>query len=529
MGFKLRDYQQNAISKINEMNASSAGVIALPTGAGKTVVFSKLSAMTKGRVLIVVPSKELREQAIEKLEATDSSLDIGSVQAKLDEVDSDIIVATRQSLTHKKSNRLERMIDKGKFEIVIVDECHNAVNQIKRIKDNVNSDVKFIGFTATPFNQDMTKVFDGIIFEKPLLEMIREGYLCEPKALYVHSDVDLSGVKTVAGEFNQKQLEQAVNTVDRNELLLNTYVKYAKDRKSTIIFASGIDHSNEIEKTFKDKGIECRSVDSTIDDDVRDEIIEDFKNGKLPVIVNVGILTTGFDCPRTDCIIYARPTKSKILYTQILGRGLRNCEGKEDCLVIDIVDVMKKHDLMSMSDIFGVKIEDGETVSEAMKNRENERLQYEQELKAKEQERLRLIEEQVKLFKMNMGNYFVDAYYDWFKCNNDTFALSETGNTHYVIEKNDEDFIVYKVVYDKQTKETEEVNSGDNLVELIEFVENKAIERYTSFTYRKAKWKHQAATDNQRKYARTANTKWDAHKYFVKSHIRTALWKYKNN
>ena len=153
--------------------------------------------------------------------------------------------------------------------------------------------------------------------------MINSKYLCEPKAIYVYSDVDLSNVKTVAGEFNQRQLEDAVNTENRNDIITDAYIKYASDRKSTIVFASGIAHARDICQSFKDKNIVCDYIDSTIEDTQRELVISNFKSGKLPVIVNVGVLTTGFDFEPTDCILMCRPTKSKILYTQIIGRGLR--------------------------------------------------------------------------------------------------------------------------------------------------------------------------------------------------------------
>lgn len=527
MSYNLRDYQNEAISTMRNLESGRSGVIALPTGSGKTVIFSDLSSKIDGRVLIVVPSKELREQAIEKLKAIDKDIDVGSVQANLDEVDSRIVVATRQSLTHKKSNRLERMIDSGKFEVVIIDECHNAVGQIKIIKENINSDVKFIGFTATPYNPDMNMVFDNIIYEKSLLDMIQEGYLCQPKAIYVHSDVDLSSVKTVAGEFNQKQLEEAVNTTDRNKLLVEAYKKYAKDRKSTIVFASGIDHSNEIANVFRDNNIKCKSIDSTVDDKTRDSIIDEFKSGKLPVIVNVGILTTGFDSPRVDCIMFARPTKSKILYTQILGRGLRNYEGKEDCLMIDVVDVMKKHDLVTISDIFGLPIKEGETPLQAKENRENERLEYEAEMKRKQEEKLRLMEEQIELFRVNMGLHFSEAYYDWFKCSEDTYAISENSDNHYVIERIETGFLVYKVIYNKEIKEIEVINEGRNLIELIDFVENESIKRFTSFSQKNARWKLDSATPAQRQWSPKSRTKWDVHLDFTPKNIKKMIWQHK--
>jgi len=510
---------------VDKNNLYVMGDFTVTHNSGKTVIMSAIANEIQDRALIVVQSSELREQTIEKLKNTNQDLDIGSVQASLDEVSNKIVIATRQSLTHSKSTRLERMVEYGDFELVFFDEAHQAVGQIRKIVDKLNSNIKVVGLTATPYNEDMRKVFDKIICEKSILEMINKNYLCEPKAKYVYSDTDLSNVKTVAGEFNQRQLEETVNNDNRNNIIVNAYLKYAKDRKSTIVFASGIDHARDISQAFNDSGIKCAYVDSTIEDDKREEIITSFKDGKLPAIVNVGILTTGFDHPSTDCIILARPTKSKILYTQIVGRGLRTAENKDDCLIIDVVDIVKKHDLMTMTDIFNVDIKDGETLSEAIereKKNEQERIERERVAKEKEQERLRLIAEQIKLFKTNMEDYFEDAYLDWFKCDDNTYALSVFSDYHYVIHKNiaESTFDLYKVDTTNKVNTKHYLSENENLVDLIEEAERYASRRYSTYLDRKAKWKHEDATYKQISWLKNQwwtkgkifKTKMDVHK-----------------
>ena len=332
--------------------------------------------------------------------------------------------------------------------------------------------------------------------------MINSKYLCEPKAIYVYSDVDLSNVKTVAGEFNQRQLEDAVNTENRNDIITDAYIKYASDRKSTIVFASGVAHARDICQNFKDKNIVCDYIDSTIEDTQRELVISNFKSGKLPVIVNVGVLTTGFDFEPTDCILMCRPTKSKILYTQIIGRGLRTSEGKQNCLVIDVVDIVRKHDLMTMTDIFGVEIKDQETLTEAIEREEKnkaEKLEREELAKQKEIERLALIAEELKLFKTNMNEYFGEAYYSWFKCDINTFALSITSDLHYTIYKNlqENSFELYMVDTTNRINTKDYISEDDNLINLIEEAEKYASRKYSTFLDRKAKWKYEPATQKQ--------------------------------
>lgn len=502
MAYELRPYQIEAVEAVKNLQSGFNGILSLSTGTGKTVIMAAIANETIGRVLIVVQSSELREQTIEKLYKTNPNLDVGSVQASLDEVSNKIVVSTRQSLTHSKSTRLERMSEHGDFELVFFDECHSSVGQIKKIVDKLNPSIKVVGLTATAFNPDMKKVFHGIIYEKYILEMIKDNYLCEPKAIYVHSDVDLSNVKTIAGEFNQRQLEDAVNTDNRNDIIVDAYIKYASGRKSTIVFASGIAHARDICQKFKDNNIVCDYVDSTIEDNQRELVINNFKSGKLPVIVNVGILTLGFDHPPTDCIMMCRPTKSKILYTQIIGRGLRTSEGKENCLVIDVVDIVRKHDLMTMTDIFDVEIKDGETLSEAIKREEKneqEKLEREELAKQKEQERLALIAEELKLFKTNMSEYFSESYYDWFKCDNDIFALSTNSDYHYAIYKNIKEniFELYFINTTNKVNTKDYISEDDNLINLIEEAEKYATRKYSTFLDRKAKWKYESSTQKQ--------------------------------
>jgi len=525
MAYELRPYQIESIEAVKNLQEGYNGIISLPTASGKTIIMSAIANETKGRVLIVIQSTILREQTIEKLLNTNPDLDIGSIQASLNEVSNKIVVATRQSLTYSKSTRLEKMTEHGDFELVIFDEAHSAVGQIKKILNKLNSNIKAVGFTATPWNPEMQKVFHGTICEKPILEMIKNNYLCEPKAIYVHSDVDLSNVKTIAGEYNQRELEDTVNTDNRNDIIVKSYIKYALDRKSTIVFASGISHARDICKTFNDNNIVCDYIDSTIEDSKREEIMEKFNSGKLPVIVNVGILTIGYDNSRVDALIFARPTKSKILYVQCLGRGLRTSEDKLNCLVIDVVDIVRKHDLMTMTDIFGVEIKDGETLTDAIDREEKdkaEKLKREELAKQKEIERLALIAEELKLFKTNMSDYFCEAYYDWYKCNNEIFALSTNSDYHYIIYKNlnDNVFELYFVNTTNKINTKDYISEDDNLINLIEEAEKYASRKYSTFLDRKAKWKYELATQKQLDWlkkewwanGKILKTKFDVHK-----------------
>ena len=531
--YKLRPYQEEAVDTILKLNKGERVIVTLPTAAGKTIILSNVVNRLDCRVMIVVPSSELRTQTIEKLLNTNPNLDVGSVQASIDEVDSKIVVCTRQSLSHKKSTRIQRMLEYGEFGIVIIDEVHNGVLQIKKILDQLNKDIIITGLTATPYNPLISTIFQRVAYRKSTLSMIAEKFLCEPRAIEIQTKIDISDVKIVGGEFNQKELEEKINTTSRNNLIVRAYKEFANDRKATIIFSTGIEHAKAIVEEFNKNGIICKSVYSDMDDkeETRFKIIDDFKNGILPVIVNINILTTGFDSPNVDCIIMASPTKSKIKFQQCIGRGLRLYEGKKDCLIIDMCDSTRNNDLMNISRIFGFKIKSGERIQDAYINFKKEE-KIEQKNKNEQyiikQEQLSLIAKEIKLFNNHMQKAFTLGYYDWFKVDNISYALSVYSDLHYVIEKeNENEFNLYKVSTKKDNKYAESIDFSYNLQEFIEKVESFFIQNPTSFTHRKAPWKFESATENQKKYFSYCKDKWQVHKFVAKREIQAVIKKSK--
>ena len=531
--YKLRPYQEECVNTVLALGKGERVIIALPTASGKTICLADIVNKIVGRKIIVVPSTELREQTIEKLLNTNPKLDVGSVQASIDEVDSNIVVCTRQSLTHSKSTRIQRMLEHGEFEIVIFDEVHQGVLQIEKILKQLNKDIVVVGLTATPYNLLLPTIFKRVAYRKSILSMIAEKFLCEPKAMEVQTQTDISDVRVIGGEFNQKELEEKINNFGRNDLIVRAYKEFAKERKSTIIFSSGIEHAKSITEEFNKNGIICKSIYSDMDssEETRFEIIDDFKNGRLPVIVNINILTTGFDSPSVDCIIMASPTKSKIKFQQCIGRGLRLCEGKKDCLIIDMCDSVRNNDLVGISNIFGFKIKSGEKIQEAyLRFKTEEKIEQKEKIEQQEtkQHALSLIAKEIKLFNNHMQKAFSLGYYDWFKIDNISYAISVYSYLHYVIEKESEnEFVVYKINTKKEEKYVEIIDYSYNLQESIEKVENFFIQNPTSFTYRKALWKSERTTDKQRQYFPWCRDKWQVHKLITKRDIQAIIKKFK--
>lgn len=528
---KLRPYQEEAINVMKSTSPNEPSLVVIPTGGGKGVLFSHIANQTNGRVLIVVPSEELLKQGIQKIKQGDPLADVGKVQGIVNQLDSKIIVGTRQSLSHKKSTRLERMLEHGEVEYVILDESHQAVDQLDKIVSKLNGQVKVIGMTATPFNPKMKRLFKGISYEKPILSMVEDEYLCEPKAIKVYTETDLSKVKTSRGDFQQDQLEDAVNNTERNETVVKAYQEYASGRISTIVFCVGINHAEEITRMFNENGIEAACVHSGLDKKVRADILERYEQGRLPVIVNVNVLSTGYDVPRTDCILMARPTKSKILYVQCLGRGLRLSEGKEDMLLIDITDNVKSFDLMSIDDVFGVKFKNGERLLEAKANREREQAEEEERKREEERERqeeIRLHAEQVELFKrkniLSIDEELENHVLDWFKVGSNMIALTYNDSRHYII-RFDETGTLFEVFdLDLQLKRKSDSTYYDDLKSALDsvsvFIRKVGVMRYISKT---VSWKSNPPSAKQLLSAPNAQTSGEASKIIAASWIMNTL------
>jgi len=524
--YKLRDYQEESVIAMNNVPIGERGLIVLPTGSGKTICMAELCRQTTSRVLIVVISKELREQTLDKIKLMcGEDISIGSVQSNLDEVDARIVIATRQSLTHKKSNRVERMLEYGDFSCVVFDEVHIAIEQcLKVIQKLDTTKLKIIGFTATPFNKQMTKIFNEITYSKDILWMIENKYLTEPRAFAVQTTTDISSVKSCGGDFIQSELEEAVNNDERNDLIIKAYKQYSYDRKYTIAFASGIEHSRDLCAEFNKQGITCAFVDSTLTKQEREDTLTGFRNGEYKVICNVGVLTTGFDFPEVECVMFCRPCRSKILYIQCLGRGLRIAEDKEDCLVLDFKDIIGKHNLMDISSVFDIDMLDGETPTDALEREkkadEKEKEEREKERIKKEEDKRRveeIIAKEMELFNTNLDSTFREnSYYDWYKINYKMYALSESSEIHYVIVKEGTDFNTYKVSTKKENKYCEELDEFSNVIEAIKYIENENLTDARSFADKDAKWKKQPPTIKQLQYIRfkTVRNKWEAHLYF---------------
>ena len=350
----LRDYQQGAIDKLRE--ALAAGykrpVMQAPTGAGKTVIAAALVNMAreKGkRVIFAVPAISLINQTVERFRAN-GIFDIGVIQADHEMTDPDqpVQVCSVQTLAR-------RTIPKA--DLVIVDECHVMFKLYdKWMNEEQWLGIPFVGLTATPWARGMGAKgrWDHLIVVTTTNALIDQKSLSDFK-VYAPAHPDLSGVKTVAGDYEMKGLASVMDKGNLVADIVSTWLARGESRP-TICFAVNRLHAKHIETQFREAGVSAEYMDAFTDLDDREAIIKRFSNGDTKVICNVGVLTTGFDAD-VRCIILARPTKSEILYVQMIGRGLRTADGKDHCLILDHSDTTLR--LGFVTDIHATDLDDG--------------------------------------------------------------------------------------------------------------------------------------------------------------------------
>jgi superfamily II DNA or RNA helicase len=364
----MRPYQVDAIEAVERALAdgTSRPVLALATGLGKTVVFSELLRRRGGPALVLAHRDELVRQAAEKIRNVWPDADLGIVKAEEDEFDKPVVVASVQSLTAKRLARWSP----DRFETVVVDEAHHAsAPSYLRILDYLSPELR-LGVTATPFRGDKTTlegVFDRVVYSFGIKDGIREGFLSDIRAFRVKSETSLDDVATRAGDFAQGALEKTLDTDDRNRAIVRAYREKSPGKRA-LVFSAGVDHAHALAAEFARAGFSSGAVDGTMDLLERQKILGQLKSGEILVVTNYGVLTEGFDCPAIETVILARPTKSLVLFTQMVGRGSRPSPdtGKTHMTLIDVVDQTRRHRLVTIADLVGQPVKVGKSVAETI-------------------------------------------------------------------------------------------------------------------------------------------------------------------
>lgn len=366
----LRDYQEEAVAAVEAHDGETISdasyaegaralrqLVALPTGGGKTIVFSELIRRSGGTALIIAHRDELLQQAAAKLAvvAPELALNVGFVQADRNDVNAPIVVASVQTLANAK--RLAQLPQT--FDRVIIDEAHHsAADTYGRILRHVAQSRMVVGVTATPERadkRDLRNAFDRLSYARSLEEMIREGYLCDLRALRVTlEDLDLKKVKKSGGDYQAGALGEAMEQAHAAEHVVAAYLEHAKGLR-TVAFFPTVALSAEASAAFREAGIDAAHLDGTTPTDTRRQMLDDLSAGRVTVICNCNVLSEGFDEPSLQCVILASPTKSRIKYAQQVGRVTRLYPGKTEGLVIDIAGVSDDLTLQSVGMLFDLK------------------------------------------------------------------------------------------------------------------------------------------------------------------------------
>ncbi len=360
---QARYYQDAANHAAWEWMASGRGnpLIVLPTGAGKSVVIGMLIRQAlefNQRVLCLAHRKELLVQNAEKISAMAGvQVGLNSAGLRRHDFDSAVICAGIQSVYRKA-------LDFGARGLILVDEAHlissdtdSMYGQFLTDLARVNSRLFCVGLTATPFRTGegsiagQGKLFSGICYEAMTGTLINEGYLSALTNKPAEGAVDTSRVSIRGGEFVAAELERVFGGDEKVQAACSEIVRACAGRQSVLVFCAGVAHAEQVCECLRTMtGEQVETVTGETDTMTRSRILSDFRHGHLRWCVNVDVLTTGFDAPRIDALAVLRATMSPGLFAQIVGRGLRKADGKQDCLVLDFGGNIARHGSLDAAD-----------------------------------------------------------------------------------------------------------------------------------------------------------------------------------
>ncbi|MFG6176530.1 DEAD/DEAH box helicase [Halomonas sp. THAF12] len=356
----LRPYQRQAVARVVEhfRETDDPAVVVLPTGSGKSLVIAELARLARGRVLVLAHVRELVEQNHAKYLAYGLEADIFSAGLGRKEAERQVVFGSVQSVVRNLERFGASSEGAGNFTLLVIDECHRVSldedssyrRVIARLRER-NSRLKVLGLTATPYrlgqgflyhrhyhgmvrgNDDC--FFRDCVFEQPLRLMVKQGYLAEPRLVDAAVErYDFSALEPGSGGlFQEAELNRVAAGNRATPGIIEEVVGHAAERAGVMLFAASVAHAEEIRGYLP--ADETALITGATPAAEREAIIHAFKARELKYLVNVSVLTTGFDAPHVDLIAILRPTESVGLYQQIVGRGLRLAPGKSDCLILD--------------------------------------------------------------------------------------------------------------------------------------------------------------------------------------------------
>lgn len=386
---KYRDYQNEAEESVfREWEDKRSTLLVMPTGCGKTVIFSKIiHRLQPKRSVVIVHRSELLFQAKQKLEdiGIESDIEMADFHSSTSDWDKrPVILGTVQTLISGRNGGRKMKFDPNEFSAVIVDEGHHATSDSYReVLDHFkqNPELKILGVTATPDRADeeaLGQIFDTVAYDYELLDAIRDGWLVDIDQQMVQIDgLDYSHIRTTAGDLNGADLAQVMEQEKNLQGIAAATIQIIEDKK-TIVFTASVVQAERLAEIFnRHRPDMAQFVSGGTPKETRSKILRDFKEHRVQVICNCGVLSEGFDEPSVEVIVQARPTKSRCLYSQQIGRATRPLPGivdqydtaeerrnaialsaKKTCRVVDFVGNSGRHKLITTADILGGNVSD---------------------------------------------------------------------------------------------------------------------------------------------------------------------------
>jgi superfamily II DNA or RNA helicase len=331
VGMQEREYQRRSINELREaVRQKQRPVLNLPTGAGKTLIASQIFSLARAkhkRVAFCVPALSLINQTYDAFLKTGLDMrEIGIIQGcnQLTDWARPVQICSLDTLVRRPVL--------PEADIVVFDEVHRNSRVYKRWIEE-RTETVFIGLSATPWRKGMGDLWDKLIVAETTRNLIDQGYL-SPYRFFAPATPDLRGIKVVAGDYHEGELANAMNKPTLVADVVTTWLEKA-ERRPTFVFGVNCAHAQALRDQFVAAGVQAGYIDAYTPVEERETLLEQLKDGRLEVICNVGTMTTGVDAPFVSCIVLARPTRSEMLYIQIVGRGLRKCDGKKDLLILD--------------------------------------------------------------------------------------------------------------------------------------------------------------------------------------------------
>lgn len=359
MTFALRPFQNLAITAFRE-SLLRRKMIVLSTGLGKTFLGLALARQMQCRTLWLAHREELISQPANEMKLVWPEVSYGIVKASRNEFTSHVVFASMQTAQQEK--RLAQLAAQP-WGLVVIDECHHSASDgYKKIIDalgcNRPDGPQLLGLTATPERTDLAgldQIFQGIVFQMGITSAIEQGYLVPPTVVERPINIDLDSVSVSGGDYGQVELDVALMQAGIVDEIVSTYEQHCAGRRKTLIFVVSVAQAHAAANALKFRGHAVEAISGETDPIERKNLLRKLGTGEISALVNVYVLTEGFNEPSVDAVILARPTKSKPLMIQKVGRALRLHPGKTDALVIDMVGASKKHSMVQAAVLFGIK------------------------------------------------------------------------------------------------------------------------------------------------------------------------------